>query len=63
MTPGASPGANPERDMQMKSKPAVFAADKVTADMLTLALKAMGVGAAVALLSALVVAAVVALLS
>lgn len=49
--------------MQMKSKPAVFAADKVTADMLTLALKALGVGAAVALLSALVVAAFVALLS
>lgn len=48
--------------MQMKSKPAVFDADKVTTDMLTLALKALGVGAAVALLSALVVAAFVALL-
>lgn len=49
--------------MQMKSKPAVFAADKVTVDMLALALKALGVGAAAALLSALLVAAFVALLS
>lgn len=49
--------------MKLKSKPAVFAADKVTTDMLMLALQALVVGAAAALLSALLVAAFVALVS
>jgi hypothetical protein len=49
--------------MKTKTKPAVFTADKVTADMLMLAVQAMVVGAAAALLSALVVAAVVALMA
>lgn len=45
--------------MKTKLKPNVFAADKVTADMLMLALQALLVGAAAALLSALVVTAFV----
>lgn len=49
--------------MKIKAKPAVFAADKITADMLTLALQALIVGTAAAVLSALVVAAIVTLLS
>lgn len=49
--------------MKLKTKPAVFGADKVTADMLLLALQAVIVGAAAALLSALVVAAFVALVA
>jgi hypothetical protein len=49
--------------MKIKAKPAVFAADKVTADMLMLVLQALIVGAAAALLSAAVVAGIVALLS
>lgn len=49
--------------MKIKSRPAVFAADKVTADMLTLALQALIAGVAVAILSGMVVAAFVALSS
>lgn len=49
--------------MKLKSKPAVFAAEKVTTDMLMLALQALVVGAAAALLSALLVAAFVALVA
>jgi hypothetical protein len=48
--------------MKIKSKPAVFTADKVTADMLALALQALIVGAAAAMLSALVVAGFLALM-
>jgi hypothetical protein len=48
--------------MKIKPKPAVFAADKIAVDMLTLTLQALGVGAAAALLSGLAVAAFVALL-
>lgn len=48
--------------MKIKVKPAVFAADKVTADMLMLALQALIVGAAAAMLAGLVVAVFVALL-
>jgi hypothetical protein len=47
--------------MKIKVKPAVFAGDKVTGDMLMLALQALIVGAAAALLSGLLVAVVVAL--
>jgi hypothetical protein len=49
--------------MKMKSKPMVFAGDRVTADMLMLTLHALAVGIAVALLSALAVAAFVSLVS
>jgi hypothetical protein len=48
--------------MKIKPKPAVFAGDKVTADMLMLALQALVVGTAAAMLSGLVVAAFVAML-
>jgi hypothetical protein len=48
--------------MKIRTKPAVFAAEKVTRDMLMLALQALIVGAAAAMLSGLVVAAFVALL-
>jgi hypothetical protein len=41
--------------MRIKAKPAVFVRDRVTADMLMLALQALAVGAAAATLSALVV--------
>ncbi len=49
--------------MKTKIKPAVFDADKVAGDMLMLAFQALIVGAAAAMLSGLVVAALVALLS
>ena len=49
--------------MKIRTKPAVFAAEKVTADMLMLLLQALIVGAAAAMLSGLVVAGLVALLS
>lgn len=49
--------------MKIKSRPAVFTSDRVTADMLMLALQALIVGAAAALLSGLAVAAFIALLS
>ena len=49
--------------MKFKAKPAVFTGDRVPADMLTLALQALIVGAAAAMLSGLVVAAFVALVS
>ena len=49
--------------MKIKTKPAVFAAEKVTSDMLMLVLQALIVGAAAAMLSGMVVAALVALLS
>lgn len=48
--------------MKLKRKPAVFTADRVTADMLMLALQAVIVGTAAAMLSGLIVAVVVALL-
>ena len=49
--------------MKIKEKPAVFAAEKVTGDMLMLALQALIVGTAAAMLSGLLVAILVALLS
>ena len=49
--------------MKIRTKPAVFAAQKVAADMLMLLLQALIVGAAAAMLSGLVVAGLVALLS
>ncbi len=49
--------------MKIKSKPAVFAAEKLTTDMLMLALQALIVGAAAAMLAGLAVAVLVALLS
>ncbi len=49
--------------MRIKEKPAVFAAEKITGDMLMLALQAVIVGAAAAMLSGLVVAGLVALLA
>ena len=49
--------------MKIRTKPAVFAAEKVTADMLMLVLQALIVGAAAATLSGMVVAALVALVS
>ena len=52
-----------EREMKIKTKPAVFAAEKVTGDMLMLVLQALIVGAAAAMLSGMVAAALVALLS
>ncbi len=48
--------------MKIRTKPAVFAAENVTRDMLMLALQALIVGAAAAMLSGLVVAAFLALL-
>jgi hypothetical protein len=48
--------------MKIRAKPAVFAAERVTRDMLMLAVQALIVGAAAAMLSGLVVAAFVALL-
>lgn len=48
--------------MKIRTKPAVFAGEKVTRDMLMLALQALIVGAAAAMLSGLVVAVFVALL-
>ncbi len=47
--------------MKFKNKPAVFTADRVTADMLALALQAVVVGTAAAILSGLIVAGVAAL--
>jgi hypothetical protein len=49
--------------MKIRAKPAVFAAEKVTGDMLMLVLQALIVGAAAAMLSGMVVAALVALVS
>ena len=48
--------------MKIRTKPAVFVAEKVTRDMAMLAVQALLVGAAAAILSGLVVAAFVALL-
>ncbi len=47
--------------MKIKTKPAVFTAEKITGDMLALALQALIAGTAAALLSAAAVAAMVAL--
>jgi hypothetical protein len=52
-----------EHRMKIKQKPAVFAAEKITGDMLMLALQALIVGAAAAMLSGLVVAVLVALVA
>ena len=60
--PGTVPAPDKERKMKIRTKPAVFTADRVTRDMLMLALQALVVGAAAAMLSGLVVAVVVALL-
>lgn len=49
--------------MKVKVKPAVFAAEKITGDMLMLALQALIVGAAAAMLSGMVVVALVAFMS
>lgn len=48
--------------MKVRAKPAVFAGEKVTGDMVMLVFQAFIVGTAAAMLSALVVAALVALL-
>jgi hypothetical protein len=57
-----TPGSNQEHEMKIRTKPAVFVGDRVTRDMLILAFQALIVGTAAAMLSALVVAAFVALL-
>ena len=49
--------------MKIRAKPAVFAAQKVTSDMLMLALQALIVGAAAALLSGILIATVVSLMA
>lgn len=49
--------------MKIRAKPAVFEADKVTADMLMLALQALIVGTAAATLAGLLIAAAVSLMS
>lgn len=49
--------------MKLKTKPAVFAADKVTVDMLMLVWQALLVGTGAAVLAALVVASFVTLLA
>jgi len=49
--------------MKIRVKPAVFAAQKVTGDMLMLALQALIVGAAAAMLSGMLVVAAVSLMS
>jgi hypothetical protein len=49
--------------MKIREKPQVFGTRRVTTDMLMLALQAMVVGAAAAMLSGMLVAAAVALLS
>ena len=61
MNPGALPGMRKGAMMKMKARPAVFTSDRVTADMLALVVQALMVGAAAAMLSAMVVAALVAL--
>ena len=48
--------------MKFKTRPAVFAADRVTSDMLMLVLHAVIVGAAAAVLSSAMVVGLVALL-
>jgi hypothetical protein len=49
--------------MKIRTKPAVFAAQKVTSDMLMLAVQAMIVGVAAAMLSGMLVAAAVSLMA
>ncbi len=52
-----------ESNMKIRTKPAVFAAQKVTRDMLMLAVQALIVGAAAAMLSGILIAAAVSLMS
>ncbi len=49
--------------MKIRTKPAVFEAQKVTSDMLILAVQAPIVGAAAAMLSGILIAAAVSLMS
>ena len=49
--------------MKIREKPAVFETQKVTSDMLMLALQALIVGAAAATLAGIVIAAAVSLMS
>ena len=49
--------------MKIRAKPAVFAAQKVSRDMLMLAVQALIVGAAAAMLSGVLIAAAVSLMS
>jgi hypothetical protein len=63
LTTGAVAADRQESNMKMRVKPAVFEAQKVTSDMLMLALQALIVGAAAAMLSGLLIAAAVSLMS
>jgi hypothetical protein len=49
--------------MKIREKPVVFAAKKVTSDMVVLAVQALIVGVAAAMLSGLLIAAAVSLMS
>lgn len=49
--------------MRVKAKPAVFAADKVASDMCMLAVQALIVGAAAAMLSGVLIAVAVSLMT
>jgi hypothetical protein len=49
--------------MKIKTKPAVFAAERIAGDMLMLTLQAVAVGAAAAMAAGLIVAGMIALLA
>ncbi len=61
--PGVVPGSQQEKHMNIRTKPVVFAAQKITNDMLMLAVQALIVGAAAATLLGLLIAAAVSLMS
>ena len=61
--PGVVPEQQSESNMKIREKRAVFEAQKITSDMLMLALQALIVGAAAAMLSGILIAAVVSLMS
>jgi hypothetical protein len=64
--PGALPGGiykSQESGMKIREKPAVFEAQKVTSDMLMLAVQALIVGTAAAMLSGILIAAAVILMT
>ena len=52
-----------EPDMKIKTKPAVFTADRIAGDMLMLTLQAVAVGAAAAMAAGLIVAGMMAFLA
>lgn len=61
--PGAMQGKHQEQNMKIRTKPAVFEAQKVTRDMMLLAVQALIVGAAAAMLSGILIAAAISLMA